>query len=172
MAVQCIFLPAISLHCCFLHTDDLWDAEKEERSPDCSEWSPQTGSVMPFISFNLVVISFLLSSGFRISDIKLIWLQDKQLSILCGQHVATVITVSTCPYSPFLYSVCFCVRSAEGGGKNSLLPGSGLRSVLAPTPPQPDPEAHHLWWEGSKPLWTAQVGRKYVSHSALVVTQQ
>lgn len=38
----------------------------------------------------------------------------------------------------------FCVCSAEGGGKDSFLPGSGLRSVLATTPPQPYPEAYHL----------------------------
>lgn len=43
MAVQRIFLPAVSLHCYFLHPDDLWDAEEEEWGPDRSERPPQTG---------------------------------------------------------------------------------------------------------------------------------
>lgn len=43
MAVQRIFLPAVSLHRYFLHPDDLWDAEEEERGPDRSERPPQTG---------------------------------------------------------------------------------------------------------------------------------
>lgn len=34
VAVQCIFLPAVGLHCYFLHPDDLRDAEEEEWCPD------------------------------------------------------------------------------------------------------------------------------------------
>lgn len=36
------------------------------------------------------------------------------------------------------------VCSAEGGGKDGVLSGSGLCSVLAASPPQPYSEDHHL----------------------------
>lgn len=49
MAVQCIFLPAVSLHGYFLHPDDLRNAEEEEWSPDRSQRPPQTGLVVAFV---------------------------------------------------------------------------------------------------------------------------
>lgn len=55
---------------------------------------------------------------------------------------------------------CVCVSfvcSAKRGGQDGVLPGSGFRSVLAASPSQSHPQAHHLWRARSKPLWTAQV---------------
>lgn len=63
---------------------------------------------------------------------------------------------------PFQWFMCFYVCSEKGGGQDSVLPGAGLRSVLAAPPPQPHPEAHHLRWERSKPLRTAQVWRENI----------
>lgn len=66
--------------------------------------------------------------------------------------------VTTVVSEPDADDMCvFCSRSAQGGGEDGVLSGSGLRSVLAASPPQPNPETHHLRWKRSEPLRAAQV---------------
>lgn len=160
MAVQRIFLPAVSLHCYFLHPDDLWDAAEEERGPDRSERPPQTGET--------AALGLLISD--RPHTDKCFWLELLK-NIFCSLLAKSAVQSTMLWFigqkyiyllfvHPFKWFMCFYACSEKGGGQDSVLPGAGLRSVLAAPPPQPHPEAHHLRWERSKPLRTAQVWRE------------
>lgn len=61
------------------------------------------------------------------------------------------------------------LESAEGGGKDGVLSGPGVRSVLAPSAPQPYPEAHHLRREGPEPLRAAQVWQKGIHAPSIMI---
>lgn len=81
-----------------------------------------------------------------------------------AQRRQNVFFVSKNSSKSAAYPPCFLLlfvfmlsAAATGGCKDRVLSGSGLRSVLAPSPPQPNSKTHHLWREGSKPLRTAQV---------------
>lgn len=45
MAVQRVLLPAVGLHCHFLHPDDLRDVEEEEWRPDRPQRPPEAGQM-------------------------------------------------------------------------------------------------------------------------------
>lgn len=127
VVVWLLLLHALGVHSLFLHADDVWDAQPQERQPsDRPQRAPQTGQVA--------------ASRRWCSSFVNMWWDFWVVNLL--HH---------------LNSNWHFLSPEEGGGQGRLLSGPDLCAVLVPAAPQQDSKEDGLHPERCGALWAAQV---------------